>query len=283
MGAEQRSGFVVWRRRIFDSWLWALPASQFKVVFALVAFANWQPEQWHDGVAPVAIERGEFITSQGKLAKACGVSIKVVRVTLAKLERGGMIEIVAGRASNFTRIRLIDYDTSQDISEDGGELGASWGRAKGERRATSKPVNQGTNEEDRQNSQSSPQGELFVDDATPAPLTGSHTAAVARRVLDYLNTKASRRLTPAPYYDLVRRVLADGHTEKELKLVVWWAAEHEWPAGHENHGRVHPSTLFPMTKPNAARTFPQYLDVARETFEKVNGYEFNPLPKEDQQ
>lgn len=282
MGAEQRAGFVVWHRRVFDSWLWALPASQFKVAFALVGFANWQPEQWHDGTDPVPIPRGEFVTSQAKLAEACGVTVKVVRATLAKLERAKMIAIVAGRASNYTRIRIVNYGGYQDVTSAMGEPGASGGRARGERRATSKPGNQVTKEGDRENSQTSPQVELFGGPPPSAPVSGSHSAAVARRVVDYLNEKARRRLTDQPYRELVKKVLDAGHTEKEIKLVIWWAAEHEWPVGHEMRDRVHPNTLLPMRKPNGWRTFPQYLDVAREKFRDVNHYDFNPLAKEDQ-
>ena len=285
MGAEQRSGFVVWHRRVFDSWLWSLPPAQFKVAFAIVGFANWQPSRWLSSTGPVDLERGELVVSVASLAAAARVTTKQVRDTIRKLRDASMIEVVAGRASRYTRIRVINYDSYQDIEPPQGEKRASEGQVEGEQRATGKPVNQVTRSGQGENPQtySQQQADLFGGaDPAPAAVNGSHLAAVTRRCVDYLNRKAGRRLTDEPYRDLVRKCLDGGHTEREINLVFWWAAEYEWPKDADDRNkRLHPNCLLPMKKPSGWRAFPQYLDLAREKYHEVKKQEFNPNDRSD--
>ncbi len=286
MGAEQRSGFVVWHRRVFGSWLWSLPPAHFKIAFALVGFANWQTEQWHDGTTPVAIDRGEFVTSIGKLADAIpGVTERQVRRTLDKLQAAGMVKLVAGRSSNYSRIRLVNYSGYQDIPEPPVDERSSRGQAAVEPRSTSEQVNKRTKSIEGQNSQSYPQQQATLfggADPAAAAVNGSHSAAVTRRCVDYLNRKAGRRLGDQPYRDLVRKVLDAGHTEREINLVFWWAAEYEWPKGADDRNkRLHPNCLLPMRKSTGWRAFPQYLDLAREKYHEVKKQEFNPHDRSD--
>lgn len=280
MGAEQRSGFVVWHRRVFDSWLWSLPPAQFKVAFAIVGFANWQPSRWLSSTGPVDLERGELVVSIASLAAAVRVTPKQVRSTIRKLRAADMIEVDAGRASRYTRIRLVNYDSYQNVGEGEGEKRASKGRVKGEQRATGKQGNQGTISKSSGNQQTYPQqqSDLFGGaDPAPAAINGSHSAAVTRRCVDYLNRKAGRSLGDQPYRDLVRKVLDAGHTEREINLVFWWAAEYEWPKGADDRNkRLHPNCLLPMRKNSGWRAFPQYLDLAREKYLEVQKREFNP-------
>jgi hypothetical protein len=86
------------------------------------------------------------------------------------------------------------------------------------------------------------------------------------RVIDKLNRVAGRRLTPGPYRRRVERLLKQGYTEAEMRLVIWWAWR-EW--GREKPKWVNPSTLFKLVSSHGGRTFPEYLSVALEAwFEK---------------
>ena len=279
------NGFVVVHRAIFDSWLWHIEHSHFKVALTCLMLANWREQQWFDGRTRRTIARGEFVTSQQHLAAHAHVTLKQVRRALDVLRRGGFLETEAGRASNFTLIRLVNYAIYQDIPEDKGEQRASKGRAKGEQRATTEQGNKGTRSIEGQNSQTYPQqqADLFGGaDPAPAAVNGSHSAAVTRRCVEYLNRKAGRRLGDQPYRDLVRKVLDAGHTEREINLVFWWAAEYEWPKGAEDRSkRLHPNCLLPMRKSGGWRAFEQYLDLAREKYHEVKKQEFNPHDRSD--
>ncbi|HEU02549.1 hypothetical protein LCGC14_0678450 [marine sediment metagenome] len=246
MGAGQSSGFVIWHRTVFASWLWRLPPAQFKVAFALVAFANWTPEQWHDGRSPVEIPRGEFVTSQANLAKECGVSVKVVRVSLGKLVRANMIEVDAGRASMFTRIRLVNYGAYQDLPRVKGEQRASEGRVKGEQRASEgRQVNKGTREQGNKgtnnNPQNPPKGDVEI-------------------VVEYLNAQLGR--TGAACFrargktrELIEARMADGALVRDLRMVCWHRVR-EWKDDEQMAKFLRPSTLFRRSK------FEEYLPQA---------------------
>ncbi len=287
--ATELKGFVVVHRTMLDSWLWHVAHSHFKLALTCLLLANWRDQQWFDGRERRTIRRGEFVTSQDNLAAAARLTVKQVRRGLDVLRRGEFIEIESGRASSYTLIRVVNYSAYQDVPDEVGEPRASEGRVKGEPRATTEQGNKGTREQQCGNPQDYPQAPLFPgSDPTPEPpANGTSTSSVTKRVMDYVNKKRngadSSTLGWQPYLKLVKRALGAGHTEKELKLVVWWAAEHEWPLSDPDHAkRVHPSTLFPIAKSSGYRALPQYLDLAREKFRDVNRREFNPHPTAEQ-
>jgi hypothetical protein len=103
-------------------------------------------------------------------------------------------------------------------------------------------------------------------------------AAVTKSVIDFFNEQSKRTLSPATYRPLVERALKSGYTVREMKLVLWWALG-EWGEDPDMAKYAHPNTLLPLKKPAGRRAFPQYLDLAREHYRKVEGHDFDRDPK----
>lgn len=292
MGLGQREGFVVWHRSVFASELWQLPGDDFKLAFALVGYANWSEERWFDGTRHILIPRGVLVTSQKKLAADLGISRHQLRRSLNKLARIGFVNPRTNQRTRYASISVINYDRYQDVSEQPAhEMRTRRARDAHETR-TSEQV-----EQDQQTTHvangvaTGKQGHLFEPTKREPPINGTSPRSIAQRVVGYVNKKRNgtqpSRLGFEAYVKLVTKALAANVNEKELKLVVWWAAEHEWPLAHPDHARrVHPSTLFPLTKHSGYRALPQYLDLARERYREVFGKDFdrtmNPETLNDQ-
>lgn len=61
----------------------------------------------------------------------------------------------------------------------------------------------------------------------------------------------------------VKRVLAEGYGEAQLRAVAWWAGQ-EWGDDDEWRKRVSPKTLLKLQSSQGNRTFPEYLALASE-------------------
>jgi uncharacterized phage protein (TIGR02220 family) len=82
--------------------------------------------------------------------------------------------------------------------------------------------------------------------------------AVALAVVAYLNKRAGRAFTaPEPTVKLIKARLAEGYTERDLRLVVWHRCE-EWGADEKMAKYLQPSTLFRPGK------FAEYLADAKQ-------------------
>jgi hypothetical protein len=114
MGAEMSSsnGAIWLHRKALESWLWGLPAAQFKVAVTILMKANWKPGSLWSGGELIRIDRGELLTSLERLALATRTeSVKTVRTTLSNLESA---EFLARRAARKGQvISIINYDTYQ--------------------------------------------------------------------------------------------------------------------------------------------------------------------------
>lgn len=298
MGVGQTSGFVKLHRKVTASWLWRLPPAHWKVACACLLAANWQEDSWYG--RPLA--PGQFITSQANLAAFAGVTVKQVRSSLRTLRARNFLEVVAGRASSYTTIRVVNFEAYQCTDDEEGEQRANEGRVKGEQRATGEAGKQGRRTEDHvglcsdcSEASTPSQPELFgsnnaladvtlsaapppVPSPSPSPTRPARqapatVAAVTARVIEFLNREAKRTLTAKPYEKRVRALLEAGHTEREMRLVVGWACE-TWLRDEKMREYITPRTLFPLQKSNGGRAFPEYLDLAREKYRQHTGREF---------
>ncbi len=77
---ERSTGFVWLHRRLLENPIWTqLSPAVLKVAIYFLLRANYRPTQWYDGKQSVQIPVGAFITSYGRVAKDCKLSIQQVR------------------------------------------------------------------------------------------------------------------------------------------------------------------------------------------------------------
>ncbi len=121
MGVGQSTGFVVFHRKIFDSYLWQMHPNHLKVAIACVVFANWRDEQWWTGTTRMTIPRGSLVTSQQKLGEKLGLTRRQVHGALKRLQSAGFLKLVQARGQQFSLISVTNYSQYQDIPEGEGQ------------------------------------------------------------------------------------------------------------------------------------------------------------------
>ena len=129
-------GWIKIHRQILE-WRWYSDINVTRLFLHLLLKANFDAKDWQD----MTIERGQLVTSIGRLAEQTSLSIKEVRTALKKLESTG--EIITKGANKFTTITICKYDTYQCLEDEQGQT-------KGKQRATikeSKELNNSTNKE----------------------------------------------------------------------------------------------------------------------------------------
>jgi uncharacterized phage protein (TIGR02220 family) len=248
----------------------------------------------------IALEPGEIFTSRATVERALALSPKQVRTADQLLELHGLIarKVVRGvagrRAHAGTVISVELWRRCEDAFQAQGQTaGQTEGQTKGKPRANQGQVPeilyvQYVQEIRKEIPIHAGNGSAGTPSAaepvTPVrlPEGSDDPDAITRRVIDYFNRRSGRRFTAAHYRELVHAALAAGHTERELRLVAWWAEKYEWPEGHQYREKnLRPSTLYTLAKTNGARTFAQYLDLAREAYEAEMQHAFNPLEEEE--
>ncbi|MBQ4216369.1 MAG: hypothetical protein II663_08875 [Bacteroidales bacterium] len=140
-------GWIKIHRQILE-WRWYSDINVTRLFLHLLLKANFDAKDWQD----MTIERGQLVTSIGRLAEQTSLSIKEVRTALKKLESTG--EIITKGANKFTTITICKYDTYQCLEDEQGQTKgkqrANEGQTKGKQRATikeSKELNNSTNKE----------------------------------------------------------------------------------------------------------------------------------------
>jgi transcription initiation factor IIE alpha subunit len=98
--------------RGFTKFEWYQDANTMRLFLHLLIMANHKKAKWQGNV----IERGQLITSRGHLSRDLGMTVQVVRTSLAKLEKTENITIKT--TSKFTMLSICNYDTYQS---EGGE------------------------------------------------------------------------------------------------------------------------------------------------------------------
>ena len=102
-------------------------------------------------------------------------------------------------------------------------------------------------------------------------------------VIGAFNKAFSRDLSPTGWEDAVRRVLAKGYTEAQMRGVVWWAAR-EWSEDSEKRRELTPKTLLKLQSSQGYRTFHEYLSCAGERWRDEHAGQVPPWePKPVQQ
>ncbi len=107
----------------------------------------------------------------------------------------------------------------------------------------------------------------------PSPKLITETA---RTVVEAFNGMFERSLSSKGSEDQVKKLLAKGYTEPEMRGVMWWAGQ-EWGEDPEWRMRVSPTTLLKLTSAQGNRTFPVYLDLASELWRST---QTEPVPWE---
>ncbi len=103
--------------------------------------------------------------------------------------------------------------------------------------------------------------------------TTKEIADVAMTVVGAFNECFDRRLDSKGSEDQIKRLLAKGYTEREMRGVMWWAGE-EWGGDPDWRMKVSPTTVLKLA---GNRTFPQYLALATELWREN---ENSPVPWE---
>lgn len=120
------NGYIKLYRKIGD-WEWSDDYRVGWVWVYILTHANWKDKRWHG----IEIKRGQFVTSQDKLAKATGLSRHQVRLCLDKLQTTKEVAILT--AKTYTLITVIKYDTYQVLENVNGQVD-------GQRTANERPL-----------------------------------------------------------------------------------------------------------------------------------------------
>lgn len=100
-------GFIVLKRQI-DQWQWWDVPNAVSLWLHILIDANWADAYWHG----ISVPRGSFITSIGKLAAECNMSMNTVRHWLEQFEQAG--QITRRSTNKYTHIFVVNYAKYQD-------------------------------------------------------------------------------------------------------------------------------------------------------------------------
>lgn len=112
-----KNGYITIQRKITD-WRWWGNETAMALWLYILVNANWKDGWWNAGAEQV--KRGEFITSQVKIANEMKLNRKTVARYLKLFVEDGQIEVIAD--SKKTRIKVINYAKYQDVPDDDGQL-----------------------------------------------------------------------------------------------------------------------------------------------------------------
>lgn len=103
-----QSGFILLHRSILN-WEWYGDINVRLLFIHLLLKANHAERNWKGEI----VNRGQHITSLSTLSAETGLSIKVVRTSLKKLEKSGELGTQTGK--QWTRITINNYDSYQAV------------------------------------------------------------------------------------------------------------------------------------------------------------------------
>lgn len=131
---ETERGFIALFRQFID-WEWYDDANTMRVFIHCLLLANYKNKKWRGKT----IKRGQFITSQPKLAHSLKLSIKQIRGSLEKLKRTG--EVAVESNTEYSIITVKNYDFYQDKGRQTDTQKEEKGQAEGRRGATTNKDN----------------------------------------------------------------------------------------------------------------------------------------------
>lgn len=173
-------GWIKLHRQITEHWLWEeKPFSKGQAWIDLLLQANHKENKVPFGNQLISIERGEFLTSESKLAERWGWSRKKVRNFLTMLSQDGMIENIK-MPNKGTRIKIVNYEVYQNLGDNTGttkdttqeQLKNNRGTTEEQLRNTNKNIKNEKNEkndkeDDVYNKQLQQLYEIFADNIHP--------------------------------------------------------------------------------------------------------------------
>ena len=110
-------GWIQLHRKIRDCWVWENPLYLKAWLYILFA-ANYKEKKILFDGKITAIKRGQFITSQRRLAADWGCNVKTVRNILNLMEEQEMVTLTT--TGNGTLLTVINYDFYQSLETENG-------------------------------------------------------------------------------------------------------------------------------------------------------------------
>ena len=101
--------------------VWKLPATHFKVWFAILNKANYTEGVWYDGKSRIVVPPGTLVTSQDHLADYCHLGRQIVRSAIKNLIR--LESISTNQITNrYTVITVINWNSYQHGLDEDNQL-----------------------------------------------------------------------------------------------------------------------------------------------------------------
>ena len=119
-----KNGKIFVDRSILD-WRWYKDANTFRVFMHLLLNANYAPSDFEN----IRLERGDVLTTYGKLSEQLGLTVKQVRTALEHLKGTG--ETAGKTYAKYQVISILNYDLYQ-----GRTAGTSAGKGQAEGKLT---------------------------------------------------------------------------------------------------------------------------------------------------
>jgi hypothetical protein len=132
---EQNNGYIRLHRKLLQNPIWSqLGPAVLKVALYFLLRANYRPGQWYDGTRAVPIPAGSFVTSYGKTAAACNLSMQQIRDGFAHLERTGFATY--RRTPRWTLVTVLNWDIYQATAAEENTAWNTQGNSCGNRKGT---------------------------------------------------------------------------------------------------------------------------------------------------
>lgn len=238
-----RGDWLKLHRKIMDSKVWFYTHAQFRVWLTILLSVNWK-EGWsrHRG-EEIKLEPGQMTTSREHLVEESGASKKVVRDTLSKLEKDGMIE--TDRSSGGTLLTVCHWDKYQSNSDGGSGRSSDEGNSEGNNGGSDGGTQEEGEEGEEQNNKKP--GPTDPDEFSEKRLRdefGNKAVNFTNRFIEKNEEINPRRSTPdkgtelyrkwVRAFDRLHRIGPSGGTEgetgykwAELKEILRYAFNHE--------------------------------------------------------
>jgi hypothetical protein len=201
---DPSGGYVRLYRKLLQNPVWTqLAPAVLKVAVYFLLRANYRPVQWYDGVGPVFIPAGSFITSYGKTAAACNLSIQQIRDAFAHLERTRFATY--RRTRRWTLVTVLNYAIYQATADEENTAENTDGNTSGNRQGT---TDKEVKKRRRKTCASQTDAQAFGE---PSPLDGLP--------FDTLEADSSFPDSPEPE----RHPVAELRTKEPAWFGQWWA------------------------------------------------------------
>ena len=104
-----KNGKIFVDRSILD-WRWYKDANTFRVFMHLLLNANYAPSDFEN----IRLERGDVLTTYGKLSEQLGLTVQEVRTAMNHLKSTG--ELTGRQYAKYQVISILNYDLYQGTS-----------------------------------------------------------------------------------------------------------------------------------------------------------------------